>query len=61
VMIFGPTNPARLCPYNRPDCIVEIEPNTMGMAIESHDPRYDIGHITVEQVFEKVLKQIGKG
>lgn len=60
VMIFGPVNPARLCPYKRPECVAAVEPNTMGMAIDSSDPRYDIRNITVEQVFEKVCKQYRK-
>jgi heptosyltransferase-1 len=58
VMIFGPVNPARLRPYNRPDCFVAVEPNTMGLAIESRDPRYNINNITVGKVFEKICKQI---
>jgi ADP-heptose:LPS heptosyltransferase len=58
VMIFGPVNPARLHPYKRPECFVAIEPNTMGMEIESSDPRYDIRNITVEQVWEKVCRQL---
>jgi len=57
VMLFGPTNPARLCPYQRPDCIVAVEPKAMGLKIESSDPKYSIEHITVEQVFEKVCQQ----
>ncbi len=60
VMIFGPVNPARLCPYGRPECVAAVEPNTMGMAIDSRDPRYDISNITVEQVWEKVCGQIGR-
>ncbi|MFH1370309.1 MAG: glycosyltransferase family 9 protein [Planctomycetota bacterium] len=60
VMIFGPVNPARLCPYKRPECVAAVEPNTMGMAIDSRNPRYDIRHITVEQVFEKVCRQLRK-
>ena len=60
VMIFGPVNPARLRPYNKPDCIAAVEPNTMEMAIGSSDPRYDISNITVEQVFEKVSEQLSK-
>jgi heptosyltransferase I len=62
VMIFGPTNPARVCPYNRPECVVAIEANKRGHKADSYDPRHDIRHITVEQVFEKVCEQIeGKG
>jgi heptosyltransferase-1 len=58
VMIFGPTNPARVCPYKRPDCVVAIEPSTRGMKADSYDPKHNITHITVEQVFEKVCWQI---
>jgi heptosyltransferase-1 len=58
VMIFGPVNPARLCPYGRPECVAAVEPNTMGIAIDSRDLRYDISNITVEQVWEKVREQI---
>lgn len=60
VMIFGPTNPARVCPYKRPQCVVAIEPNERGMNADSYEPRHDISHITVEQVFETVCWQIGK-
>jgi heptosyltransferase I len=60
VMIFGPTNPARVCPYKRPDCVVAVEPNERGMNADSYDPRHDIRHITVEQVFETVCRQISK-
>ena len=60
VMIFGPTNPARVCPYKRPECVVAIEPNERGMKADSYEPRHDITHITVEQVFETACQQISK-
>ncbi len=60
VMIFGPTNPARLHPYRKPESIVGTDLNAMGMKIESFDPKYGMHHITVEQVFEKVCQQISK-
>ena len=60
VMIFGPTNPARVCPYKRPECVVAIEPNERGMKADSCDPRHDITNITVGQVFETVCKQISE-
>ena len=60
VMIFGPTNPARVCPYKRPQCVVAIEPNERGMKADSYEPRHDITHITVEQVFETVCRQMSK-
>jgi heptosyltransferase-1 len=59
VMIFGPTNPARVCPYKRPECVVAVEPNERGMKADSYEPRHDISHITVEQVFEMISKQLG--
>ncbi len=58
VMIFGPTNPARVCPYKRPQCVAAVEPNGRGMKADSYDPRHDITHIIVEQVFETACKQI---
>lgn len=58
VMIFGPTNPARVCPYKRPQCVVAVEPNERGMKADSYEPRHYISHITVEQVFDKVCQQM---
>ena len=58
VMIFGPTNPARVCPYKRPECVVAVEPNGRGMKADSYESRHDIRCISVEQVFEKVCRQI---
>jgi heptosyltransferase-1 len=58
VMIFGPTNPARVCPYKRPQCVVAIEPKERGMKADSYEQRHNINHITVEQVFEAACKQI---
>ena len=60
VMIFGPTNPARVCPYKKPDCVVAIEPDSRGLKADSYDPRHSINQITFEQVFEKVCEQISK-
>jgi len=58
VMIFGRTNPRRLAPYKRENCIVTIEPENRGQEINSKDPKYDVKNITVEEVFEKVSRQI---
>jgi len=60
VMIFGPTNPARVCPYGRPECIAAIQPNERGMKADSYDPKHDIRNITVKQVFEKVCGQLAE-
>lgn len=58
VMIFGPTNPARVCPYKRPDCVVAVDPESRGPKADSYDPKHSIIHIAVEQVFEKVCETL---
>jgi lipopolysaccharide heptosyltransferase I len=60
VMIFGPTNPARVCSYGRPECVAAIESNERGMKADSYDPKHDIRNVTFEQVFEKACEQITK-
>ncbi len=54
VMIFGPTNPARVCPYGRPESVVAIEPAGRGMKADSYDPKHNIRHIMVDEVLEKI-------
>lgn len=54
VMIFGPTNPARLYPYSRPESFVAIDSFTRGLEVTSSDPKYAIDNITVDAVSQKV-------
>jgi heptosyltransferase-1 len=58
VMIFGRSNPARVAPYARPQCVVAIEPDGRGVEPDSPDPRYDIKNITIDQVYQKVCEQL---
>lgn len=58
VMIFGRSNPARVAPYTRPQCVVAIEPDCRGLEPDSPDPKYDIKNITIEQVYQKVCEQL---
>ena len=58
VMIFGRSNPVRVAPYERPECVVAIEPDGRGGEPDSSDPRYDIQNITLDQVYQKVCKQL---
>ena len=58
VLIFGRTNPIRLVPYGRKHCVMAIEPDGRGMAINDFNPKYDIKNITVEQVYQKVRQQL---
>ncbi len=58
VLMFGRVNPARLEPYRRKHCVMAIEPDGRGITINNFDPKYDIKHITVEQVYQKVRQQL---
>jgi lipopolysaccharide heptosyltransferase I len=58
VLIFGPTNPARVHPYNRPECALAVEPDGRGFKADSTDPKHDIKAITVDEVYQKVCEQL---
>jgi heptosyltransferase-1 len=61
VMLFGPTNPTRVHPYNRPQCAVAVEPDSRGFKADSYDPKHDIKAITVDEVYQKVSKLMKGG
>ncbi|MEJ5260833.1 MAG: lipopolysaccharide heptosyltransferase I [Anaerohalosphaeraceae bacterium] len=54
VMIFGPTNPARLCPRGGRCAIAAVNPWGRGRSIDNPQPEYRIENITVEQVLQAV-------
>ena len=58
VMIFGWSNPLRLGPYKRKDCIVAIESDKRGTARRSTNPNHDVKAITVDDVYKKVCQQL---
>lgn len=58
VLMFGRSNPIRVGPYGRKKCVVAIDAEGRGLAINSNDPRHNISEITVEQVYEKVCEQL---
>ena len=58
VMIFGRSNPARVAPYSRPQCVVAIGPANRGPEANSKEPKHDINKITVAQVYQKVCEQM---
>jgi lipopolysaccharide heptosyltransferase I len=60
VMLFGPTNPARVHPYNRPECAVAVEPDGRGFKADSYDPKHTIKAITVDEVYQKVCEQLSR-
>ncbi|HUV65404.1 MAG TPA: glycosyltransferase family 9 protein [Sedimentisphaerales bacterium] len=59
VLMFSWSNPARIAPYGRIECMVANEPYSRGHKIRSSDPEHDIRAITVEQVWQKVCEQLG--
>ena len=60
VIIFGNTNPLRLGPYRRPECIVAVDPEKRGAEIKDTKPAHKIENVTVEMVLEKIELQLAK-
>ena len=60
VVIFGNTNPLRLGPYQRPECIVAVDLENRGVKIKDTNPAHRIENITVEMVLEKIGSQLTK-
>lgn len=60
VMMFSWSNPLRVGPYGRPECIVGRDVEARGLAIKSRDPRHAIGYIAFDEVYAKVVEQLGK-
>lgn len=53
VMVFGPTNPSRVGPYKKPQCVAAVDAFTRGSEIGSTNPNHAIEKVTVESVFQK--------
>ena len=60
VMIFGPTNPARIEPYGCENAVAVIDADKRGRAIGSDDPAYKVEKVPVDLVFEKVTAQLNQ-
>jgi len=58
VMMFSWSNPLRVGPYGRPECIVGRDVNARGLAIKSTDPSHAITHITFDEVYARVAAQL---
>ncbi|UCC96591.1 MAG: glycosyltransferase family 9 protein [Phycisphaerales bacterium] len=58
VLMFSWSNPARIAPYGRTECMVANEPYSRGHKIRSSDPEHDIKAITVDQVWQRVCEQL---
>ncbi|MHC4532981.1 MAG: glycosyltransferase family 9 protein [Planctomycetota bacterium] len=58
VLMFSWSNPARIAPYKRIECLVASEPFSRGHKIKSHDPKHNVDTITVDEVYQKVCEQL---
>lgn len=58
VLMYSWSNPARIAPYGRPECMVAREPYGRGLDIKSTDPRHNIRNITVDEVYQKACEQL---
>lgn len=61
VLIFGRSNPARVAPYGRNNCVAAIEPDSRGFKADSTEMKHDIRAITVDEVYQKICDQIKQG
>lgn len=61
VMMFSWSNPLRVGPYGRPQCIVARDVESRGLSNRSHNPLHSIQHITFDEVYAKVLEQLKAG
>jgi len=58
VMMFSWSNPARIAPYGRSECMVAREPYKRGPKIKSCDSRHNVSAITINEVYKKVCEQM---
>jgi heptosyltransferase-1 len=58
VLIFGRSNPARVAPYGRSNCVAAVEPFDRGFKADSTDPKHNIKAITIDEVYQKVCEQL---
>jgi len=58
VMMFSWSNPLRVGPYGRPECVVARDMASRGLAIKSRDPQHAIQHITFDEVYAKAIEQL---
>ncbi len=58
VLMFSWSNPARIAPYGRAECMVAREPYSRGLKIKSTDAKHSIRAITVDEVYQKVCEQL---
>ena len=60
IIIFGNTNPLRVGPYQRPECVVAVDIENRGVEIKDAKPAHQIKKVTVEMVLKKIELQLAK-
>jgi len=60
VLMYSWSNPARIAPYGRSECMVAREPYSRGFEIKSIDTKHNIKNITVDEVYQKACEQISR-
>jgi lipopolysaccharide heptosyltransferase I len=60
VIIFGNTNPLRLGPYQQPECIAAVDPESRRDEIKDTKPAHQIQNVTVDMVLKKIELQLTK-
>ncbi len=58
VMMFSWSNPLRVGPYQRPECVIARDLSERGLAIRSRNPAHAISNITLEEVWERTVQQM---
>jgi len=61
VMMFSWSNPARIAPYGRAECMVAREPYSRGFEIKSIDAKHSVKTTTIDEVYQKVCEQLEIG
>ena len=61
VMLFSWSNPLRVGPYGRSQCVVARDAATRGLDNRSRNPRHGIQHITLDEVYAKAIEQLEVG
>jgi lipopolysaccharide heptosyltransferase I len=58
VILFSWSNPARIYPYGRTECMVAVEPFERGGNIRSKETRHNVVNLSLDQVWERVQMQM---
>jgi len=58
VMMFSWSNPLRVGPYRRPECLVGRDLTERGLAIKSTNPGHAIHYVTLDEVYAKAVEQL---